>query len=68
MTHVPFCAGCATGKFGENCEGVCHCMNQAQCDPATGRCGSGGCAAGWTGDTCQQGRLHTGPFYIDKLT
>lgn len=40
---------CPVGQYGDECQGVCQCRNDAVCDPATGRCQ---CGPGWTGDQC----------------
>ncbi|ESO86876.1 hypothetical protein LOTGIDRAFT_175985, partial [Lottia gigantea] len=40
-------------KFGVDNSYTCHCINDEQCDKETGECG-GGCAAGWSGPTCQK--------------
>ena len=42
---------CASGTFGNNCLGKCHCFNQS-CGPEDGRCPAGGCQRGYKGDTC----------------
>lgn len=45
---------CASGTFGNNCLGKCHCLNQS-CDPEDGMCPAGGCQLGYKGSTCSTG-------------
>ncbi|KAK2166571.1 hypothetical protein NP493_1314g00024, partial [Ridgeia piscesae] len=42
---------CEDGHFGVFCDGTCHCSS-GSCDKTTGHC-PGGCATGWSGDSCQ---------------
>ena len=46
---------CPNGKFGNMCEGQCHCLNSEACDKESGTCNSG-CAPGWTGNVCEQSK------------
>ena len=38
--------------FGQNCEHLCRCEGDEQCDPNTGSC-SGHCHMHWIGEACQ---------------
>lgn len=40
---------CDNGFFGENCTGICDCLNNSTCDFATGKCS---CSEGWIGPDC----------------
>ncbi|GFO03936.1 fibrinogen-related molecule [Plakobranchus ocellatus] len=40
------------GWFGNNCQYMCHCKYQQQCDRTTGTC-PGPCESGWFGPACQ---------------
>lgn len=42
---------CATNRFGEKCERICHCKDPG-CDRVTGHCNKGVCEDSWTGDSC----------------
>ena len=45
---------CDQGTFGADCKQTCHCgAGDTVCELDTGRCTSGGCANGWSGDNCQ---------------
>jgi hypothetical protein len=48
---------CLTGTFGRNCSEVCNCLHGSTCNVTTGNC-YGGCAPGWRGDDCTEGRVH----------
>lgn len=39
-----------------NCSNECHCINNSQCNKESGNCGSSGCAPGWTGHNCSEGK------------
>jgi len=43
--------GCPVGKYGLRCEGICECMNGAECDTETGKCV---CPNGWSGPKCEK--------------
>ena len=43
---------CPLGRYGEECERECSCMNGGTCDPITGVCV---CLAGWRGALCEEG-------------
>ncbi|KAH3848630.1 hypothetical protein DPMN_091010, partial [Dreissena polymorpha] len=44
---------CPLGRFGDNCQNECHCLEPGErCDTIMGICKSG-CAPGWTGYDCQ---------------
>ncbi|XP_053391242.1 multiple epidermal growth factor-like domains protein 11, partial [Mercenaria mercenaria] len=45
---------CDATHFGLGCKTVCHCQNDAACRNDKGTCPSGGCAAGWQGDACDE--------------
>ena len=40
---------CPSGKYGQNCERQCKCLNGGKCDHVTGQCD---CKVGFYGDTC----------------
>ena len=40
---------CPIGKYGQNCERKCKCLNGGKCDHVTGQCD---CKVGFYGDTC----------------
>ncbi|XP_078575862.1 uncharacterized protein LOC144861738 isoform X2 [Branchiostoma floridae x Branchiostoma japonicum] len=66
-----FCEdACTSGEFGPGCAGTCHCADgDSVCDIRTGDCSSGGCEAGWKGNTsnCQTECSETyGPDCITK--
>lgn len=44
--------GCDQGYYGADCLQRCHCAMAGDCDSITGRCPLGGCAQGWTGESC----------------
>ncbi|KAI8509365.1 hypothetical protein Bbelb_132130, partial [Branchiostoma belcheri] len=44
---------CPDGTYGASCTQSCHCLSgNSACNKGTGAC-TGGCAAGWAGDSCQ---------------
>ncbi|XP_066294642.1 tyrosine-protein kinase receptor Tie-1-like [Branchiostoma lanceolatum] len=44
---------CPEGSYGASCTQTCHCLSgPLACNRETGAC-TGGCAAGWEGDSCQ---------------
>ncbi|KAH9369774.1 hypothetical protein HPB48_007741 [Haemaphysalis longicornis] len=43
---------CDRGFYGADCLQRCHCAMAGDCDSITGRCPQGGCAQGWTGESC----------------
>ncbi|XP_019614346.1 PREDICTED: angiopoietin-1 receptor-like [Branchiostoma belcheri] len=44
---------CPDGTYGASCTQNCHCLSgNSACHKETGAC-TGGCAAGWEGDSCQ---------------
>ena len=45
---------CVSDTFGNNCPGICHCINQP-CNPVHGTCPAGGCDRGYKGSTCSTG-------------
>ena len=49
---------CDLGTFGDGCQLKCHCANNTQCNHINGTCQSGGCAAGYKGDNCQEGKVN----------
>ena len=49
---------CDRGTFGADCKQTCHCgSGDTVCELDTGRCTSGGCANGWSGDNCQGNKM-----------
>ena len=57
MTCFNFLTACANGTFGTNCTEDCgNCLDEEFCNFETGTCPSG-CAPGWTGEFCKDGRL-----------
>ena len=55
---------CPPGFYGEECGGRCHCK-EGTCNLNSGLNCSGGCAEGYTGDTCTE-RLTTTPTEMTK--
>ena len=52
-----FFAGCSPNFWGPNCSIPCgNCLTFVPCDTENGAC-QGGCANGWTGDTCHNRKL-----------
>lgn len=51
---------CRKGLYGVNCTKQCegHCQYETICNHVTGSCDNG-CKAGWTGDKCDQGDIHS---------
>ncbi|XP_076081185.1 uncharacterized protein LOC143052105 [Mytilus galloprovincialis] len=49
---IPVCV-CEPGKFGENCENICHCKTPG-CDVTNGICNVLGCEDGWSGNRCDK--------------
>ena len=55
---------CPPGRYGEECERDCNCLNGGTCDPITGVCV---CLAGWRGALCEEGTyafIHLNLFFI----
>ncbi|GFN80217.1 multiple epidermal growth factor-like domains 10 [Plakobranchus ocellatus] len=48
------------GCFGNDCQYMCHCESERQCDRTTGIC-PGNCEAGWFGLACQYVRAEFTP-------
>ena len=46
---------CEKGTYGIDCAEKCGNCRYGDCDIKTGRC-YGGCAAGYTGDTCKESK------------
>ena len=40
---------CPSGKYGQNCERQCKCLNGGKCNHVTGKCD---CKVGFYGDIC----------------
>ena len=50
-----FCSKCKEGRWGENCDKLCHCASDiglSTCSRSNGSCGSLRCQMGWWGDRC----------------
>ena len=48
---------CQSGFYGQDCAFTCgNCDGGAPCNAVDGTCSSG-CAPGWTGDTCNEGKI-----------
>ena len=48
---------CQSGFYGQDCAFTCgNCDGGAPCNAVDGTCLSG-CAPGWTGDTCNEGKI-----------
>jgi hypothetical protein len=47
---------CASGEWGADCAGCCHCSGDRPCNNVTGECADSGgaCAECWTGPSCQE--------------
>ena len=56
LKNIQSFLACRPGRFGDNCEFICHCEGgHRNCDK-DGFC-HGGCEAGWAGFTCQTGNI-----------
>ena len=56
---------CEGGKYGRNCMLDCGmCLNKEACDGVNGECQSG-CAAGYSGETCNRKYQNLTSFIID---
>ncbi|KAK3597482.1 hypothetical protein CHS0354_041903 [Potamilus streckersoni] len=51
--------------FGPECEYLCHCINNSQCDDSTGECIMG-CNPGWIGPGCQYVDIAYGAYVVMK--
>ena len=61
--------GCVDGWYGVDCKQNCsgHCRDNIPCNHVTGQC-DGGCAAGWRGALCDEGKqTKWSPFYVFHL-
>jgi len=56
-------AACSAGQHGQDCDETCDCRGSS-CDPVTGRCD---CAAGKTGESCQQGNSYLKPKVLSQV-
>ncbi|XP_038049619.1 receptor-type tyrosine-protein phosphatase delta-like [Patiria miniata] len=45
---------CEEGKYGANCEQICHCQDNSTCLADTGECDGSPCLEGWDGPNCQE--------------
>lgn len=56
---------CRKGWFGANCTQQCvgHCQYETICNHVTGHCDNG-CKAGWTGNKCDKGDIHSVVRYL----
>ena len=52
---------CPPGRYGNECERDCNCLNGGTCDPITGVCI---CLAGWRGALCEEGNVNNTDIYF----
>lgn len=54
---------CIVNWYGLDCKLQCseHCKDKGVCNHVTGKC-DGGCAAGWYGALCDEGKLNSSYF------
>ena len=51
FAQTAFYLECPNGLYGDNCNNICSCRSDSECDFITGNCS---CEPGYTGSTCHE--------------